>query len=182
MAEPRLFALVAEFNSPEALLDATKKARKAGFTRMEAYSPFPVDGVAEAIGFKERWISLITLGGGITGAVVAYAMQLYINWDFPLNIGGRPLFPPAAFLLITFELLVLFAVLSCIISMLALNGLPRLNHPIFDVEGFRLASSDKFFLAVMARDRSFDPKKTRAFLEGLKPIAVSEAPLSGAPE
>ncbi|HWE48129.1 MAG TPA: DUF3341 domain-containing protein [Caulobacteraceae bacterium] len=177
-----LFALVAEFNNPDALLEATRQARAKGFTRIEAYSPFPVEGVAEAIGFKERWISLITLAGGIVGALVGYGMQVYVNLDYPLNIGGRPQIAPPAFMLITFELLVLFSVLACIISMLALNGLPRLNHPIFDVEGFRLASSDKFFLAVMADDHKFDPKATRRFLEGLSPIAVNEAPLSGAPE
>ncbi|HEY3811977.1 MAG TPA: DUF3341 domain-containing protein [Caulobacteraceae bacterium] len=182
MAEPRLFALVAEFDRPEALLNAAKQAHAEGFTRVEAYSPFPVEGVSEALGFKERWISLITLAGGIVGALAAYGMQVYVNYDFPLNIGGRPLTPPPAFMLITFELLVLFSVLACIVSMLALNGLPRLNHPIFDVEGFRLASADKFFLAVMADDARFEPEATRQFLEGLKPVAVSQAPLSGVPE
>jgi hypothetical protein len=186
MSEPGpehvLYGLLAEFDQPQRLLDAVKHAKEAGFTRLEAFSPFPVDGVAEALGFHDRRVALATLIGGIAGAAVGYGMQVYVNLDFPLNIGGRALIAPPAFALITFELLVLFAVSACVGAMLWLNGLPRLHHPVFGVESFHLASSDKFFLAIFANDPKFELRSTRTFLERLHPLRVDEAPFAEEPE
>lgn len=167
-----IFGLLAEFDRPERLVDAARQAHRAGFRRIDAYSPFPVEGLAEAIGFRDRRVPWLTLAGGVFGAVLGYGMQVYTSHAYPIGIGGRPLVAPPAFLLITFELMVLFAVLSAIVGMLALNRLPRLHHPLFDVEAFHLASSDKFFLLVFGNDRRFDRDETRRFLEGLKPVRI----------
>ncbi|HEY3951073.1 DUF3341 domain-containing protein [Phenylobacterium sp.] len=179
MAERGLYGLVAEFDRAEALLEAARRARKAGYRRFEAYSPFPIDGLAEAVAFHEPWVPLATLLGGMAGAALGFGMQAYTSLDFPIDIGGRPTIAPPAFALITFELMVLGAVLSGVATMLLRNGLPRLSHPLFDIETFHLASLDKFFLVIEARDSKFS-KRTRAFLEGLGPVRIDEAPLSEA--
>lgn len=168
------FALVAEFRTGEALAAAARAAVTGGYTRLEAYSPFPVEGVAETLGFREAKIPLLTLAGGLIGAAGGFGLQVWTNLDFPLNVGGRPLIAVPDFMLITFELMVLGAVLACIGGMLLLNRLPRLHHPIFDTPGFGLASSDRFFLAVFADDPRFDA--ARDFLAGLKPVAIAETP------
>lgn len=186
MLEPtpreEVFGLLAEFGEAERLSVGVEKARDAGYRKMDAYSPFPVDGVAEALGFRDRRVPLLTLAGGIFGAALGYGMQVYTNLDFPINIGGRPLVAPPAFMLITFELMVLFAVLFSIFGMLALNHLPRLNHPLFGVKDFHLASSDKFFLVIFGNDAQFDKERTRDFLEGLDPIRVETVMHSEEPE
>jgi hypothetical protein len=179
---PRLYGLVAQFDRPETLLTAIERARAEGFRDVEAFSPFPVDGLAEAVGFRERWLAPITLAGGLAGAAVGYGMQVYTNLDFPLNIGGRPLVAPAAFALITFELMVLFAVLACIGAMLLLNRLPRLHHPLFEIDAFHFATSDRFFLAILSSDPKFDPPRTRRFLQSLRPISIDDAPITGPSE
>lgn len=177
MAEPApstgLFGMLAEFDRPERLIDAVDKARGAGFCELEAYSPFPIEGLAERLDFKDRRIPLLTLLGGILGAAVGYGMQVYANLAFPIDIGNRPLVATPAFLLITFELTVLFAVLFAIGGMLALNHLPRLHHPLFDLDEFHLASSNKFFLLIFGNDPLFEEDRTRSFLEALAPIHVS---------
>ncbi len=176
------FALVAEFRSGQALLAAAREAAKVGYTRVEAYSPFPVEGVAETLGFREAKVPLFTLAGGVIGAAAGFGLQVWTNLDFPLDVGGRPLISVPAFMLITFEVMVLVAVLSGIGGMLALNGLPRLNHPIFDTPGFGLASTDRFFLAVFADDPRFDAGGVQDFLAGLEPIAVVATPRPEATE
>ncbi|KGM35763.1 membrane protein [Inquilinus limosus MP06] len=165
---------MAEFRTPEHLLEAAKQARKAGFRRIDATSPFPVEGLAEVLGFRDNRVPLLTLAGGAFGALLGYGMQVFTNHDFPLDVGGRPLVAPPAFTLITFELMVLFAVLAGITGMLALNRLPRLNHPLFEVETFRLDSPDAFFLIVFADDPRFD--RARRFLEELDPVRVDAVP------
>jgi hypothetical protein len=114
----------------------------------------------------------LTLLGGIVGAGLGYGMQVYTNRAFPIDIGNRPLVTPPGFMLITFELMILFAVLFSICGMLALNHLPRLNHPLFDVRSFDLASTDKFFLVLLSNDPKFDRERTRAFLNNLKPVRI----------
>ncbi len=166
------FGLMAEFDAAEHLLDAIGKARAAGFRRLDAYSPFPVEGMAEALGFRDGRVPWLTLAGGIFGAALGFGMQVYTNLDYPLDIGGRPLVAVPAFMLITFELMVLFAVLFAIGGMLVLNHLPRLHHPVFELENFHLASSDKFFLLVFGDDAAFDIDETRRFLETLDPVRV----------
>jgi hypothetical protein len=171
-----LYGLLAEFNGPQALVRAAERARAEGFRRFDAFTPFPVEGLAEAIGFRDGRVPLWTLLGGTIGAAIGYGMQVFVNLDYPIDVGGRPLIAPPAFMLITFELLVLFAVLFSIGAMLVLNRLPRLHHPLFGVEAFHLASSDKFFLVIFSSDSRFDPERTRRFLEELRPVRVEAVP------
>lgn len=186
MREPRpgndLFGLLAEFDRPERLVEAVKRARKAGFLAMEAYSPYPVEELTEALGFKENIVPWLTLAGGVFGAALGYGLQLYTNYAYPIEIGGRPLYAWQSFMLITFELTVLFAVLSAIFGMLLLNRLPRLHHPLFDIEAFQLARSDKFFLVIMSNDDRFHPKRTRTFLDKLNPVRVEAVEHTEQPE
>jgi Protein of unknown function (DUF3341) len=167
-----VFGLMAEFDRPERLLDAVKRTRGARYRTLDAYTPFPIEGLAEALGFKDRRVPILTLIGGIGGAAIGFGMQVYTNLSFPIDIGNRPLVAVPAFMLITFELAVLGAVLLGIGGMLALNRLPRLHHPVFDVESFHLASSDKFFLVIFSTDKKFDADGTRAFLSSLKPRRI----------
>jgi hypothetical protein len=171
-----LYALVAEFDRPDALLDAVRQARAKGFDHIEAFSPFPVEGLAEALGFQERAIAPMMLAGGIVGAASGFGLQVYTNLDFPLNVGGRPLIAWPAFMLVTFELMVLGAVCAAIAGMLLLNRLPRLHHPMFEIAEFHFATSDKFFLAILAQDDGFDEIAARRFLKSLKPLRMAEAP------
>jgi hypothetical protein len=173
---------MAEFDRPERLIDAVRRTREAGFERVDAHTPFPIEGLAEELGLRDQRVPWLTLLGGILGAAAGYGLQVYTNHAFPLDIGNRPLIAPAAFMLITFELLVLGAVLFAIGGMLSLNHLPRLNHPLFDVDSFRLASTDKFFLVVLSNDPQFDPRRTRAFLRGLHPVRVDPVGQTEEPE
>jgi hypothetical protein len=174
-AGSNLYALVAEFDRPEALKVAVERARKHGFTHIEAFSPFPVEGLAEALDFRESAIAPVMLGGAIVGALAGFLIQVGANLDFPLNIGGRPVVSVPAFLLITFELMVLGAVCSMILAMLLLNRLPRLHHPLFEIPSFHFATADKFFLAILADDPDFDRAKVRRFLNSLDPVTVEAA-------
>ena len=176
MAERAVFALVAEFNDAETLLDAVRRAREAGYTRFEAFSPFPIEGLKEALGFSEPWVPLATLLGGIAGAAIGFLMQVYTSLDYPIDIEGRPTVAPQAFMLITFELMVLFAVTACIVAMLLLNRLPKLSHPVFELERFGLASLDRFFLVIDAADEKFDRAKSRALLKRLGAVSVEAMP------
>ena len=169
-----LYGYLAEFEQPEQLLAAARTAFKAGYREMDAYSPFPVEGVAEAIGFKKTRVALVVLIGGLTGAVTAYGMQYYSAvWDYPLNIGGRPLHSWPSFIPITFELTVLFAALSAVFGMLLMNGLPKPYHPVFNAPAFKLASQTRFFLCLQASDPAFG-ESTKGFLESLRPLAIHE--------
>jgi hypothetical protein len=186
MHEPRssdeYFGLLAEFKDAEKLLESAKQARQARFRRIDAYSPFPIEGLAETLGFHDNRVPILTAIGGICGALVGYFMQVYTNRAFPIDIGGRALVAPPAFALITFELAVLFAVLAAIGGMLALNRLPRLHHPIFEAKRFHLASSDRFFLIIFSNDPQFDRDRTRRFLESLEPARVTLIGRSEEPE
>ncbi len=186
MREPRpgsdLFGLLAEFDKPERLVEAVKRARKAGFLAMEAYSPYPVEELSGALGFEENIIPWLTLAGGIFGAASGYGLQLYTNHAYSIEIGGRPLYAWQSFMLITFEMTVLFAVLTAIFGMLILNRLPRLHHPLFDIEAFDFANSDRFFLVIFSNDRRFHPKRTRVFLAHLDPVRMEAIEHTEQPE
>ena len=186
MREPRpthgVYGLLAEFRTAEALVEAAKRARAAGYECIEAFSPFPIDEMPVAIGFRSVTVPLACLIGGILGCVGGFLMQVYATRDFPLNIGGRPLIPPEAFALITFELTVLGAVGGAVFAMLVANRLPRLNHPIFEAPSFHLASIDKFFLLIQANDPKSDEAGVRGFLEGLKPVSIEAPPFTEEPE
>src|SRR5437868_719651 len=147
---------MAEFSEPEQLLHVARAAYRAGYRKMDAYSPYAVEGVAEAIGFQSTKVPLIVLLGGICGALTAYAMQWYSAViDYPLNVGGRPLHSWPSFIVITFEVTVLFGAIAGLIGMLWLNGLPKPYHPVFNVPGFKLATQTRFFLCIEARDALF---------------------------
>lgn len=174
-ATPAVYGLIAEFDDPDTLLRATEKAHESGYRTMDAYSPFPVHGLAEAMGVRKTAVSFITLVGGLTGAATGFGMQYFAHViHYPYDIGGKPLNSWPSFMPITFELTILFAAFAALGSMLALNGLPRPHHPIFNAKRFERASSDGFFLCIERTDAQYDTEQTRSFLEGLGPVEVSE--------
>jgi hypothetical protein len=170
-----LFGLAAEFNSAEAVLSAARRVHAAGYRRCDAFSPFPVDGLPEAIGFEKTGVPMIVGIGGLIGAGGGFFMLWFANViNYTWNIGGRPPNSWPAFIPITFELGVLFASLAAVVGMLALNRLPMPYHPMFNLPSFSLASKDKFFIVIESSDPQFNLNATRAFLEELKPVAVME--------
>ena len=170
-----LYGVMAEFREPHELLRAARAAYAAGYRKMDAYSPYEVEGVAEAIGFRKTRVPLVVLLGGICGAITAYGMQWYSAViDYPLNVGGRPLHSWPAFIPITFELTVLFAALAGVFGMLAMNGLPKLYHPVFNAPEFKLASQTRFFLCIEARDHVFRADEVRQFFDSLGAEKVME--------
>jgi hypothetical protein len=174
---PPLYGLMAEFETPTELLRATRQAYATGYRRMDAYSPFPVPEVAEALGAHHDRVNLITLVGGLMGGISAYLLQYWINTiAYPLNVGGRPFHSWPAFIIVTFEMTVLFAGAAALFGMLALNGLPLPHHPVFNAPGFESATRDRFFLCIESVDPRFELADTRRFLDGLNPIRVVEVP------
>ncbi len=175
--EPRVYGLLAEFRQPEDLLAATEATRAAGYRRIDAYTPFPVHGLSEAIGLRQTRIPLIVLVGGIIGALAGFGLQYwYETMHYPMDVGGRPHNSWPNFIVITFECTILFASLSAVLGMLALNGLPQPYHPLFNVPSFELASRSHFFLCIEARDPKFDLDAARVFLERLHPLAIYVVP------
>ena len=169
------WGLMAEFASADALLAAARAAREAGYRHAEAYSPFPVDGLAETLGSARNRIPLFTFLGGLVGGSGGYFMQWYSAVvDYPVDIAGRPLHSWPMFVPVSFELAVLGAALAAVLSFLASSGLPRLRHPLFASPDFELASRNRFFLCLRSDDAAFDAQQARALLEGLKPIACVE--------
>jgi hypothetical protein len=172
-----LYGLVAEFADAQALCAAARHVRAHGYTRAEAYSPFPVDGLDEVLGAPRDWVAPAALLGGILGGAGAYFLQWYAAVvDYPVNIGGRPLHSWPAFIPATFELTILGAALAAVVAMLALNGLPQLYHPLFEVDEFELASRNRFFLCLPAHDPVFAPGPARALLEERGPLLLREVP------
>ena len=172
-ARPSIYGLMAEFESPADLLSAAERAYEEGYRRMDGYTPFPVHGLAEALGFHRTRLPLLVFLGGIAGCVGGYGLQYWISAiDYPLNIGGRPLNSWPAFIPVTFELTILLAALAAVLGMLALNRLPMPYHPVFNVPAFELASRNRFFLCIESIDPKFDRGETKHFLESLKPHAV----------
>ena len=173
---PGLYGMIAEFDDSEALLAAVRRTREEGYRNMDAYTPFPVHGMAEALEFEDNRLPWLIFLGGLGGAAGGYALQYYINViDLPLNIGGKPLHAWPNFIPATFETTILLASFAAVFGMLFLNGFPRPHHPIFNAKRIELASQDKFFLCVEADDPRFDARGTRLFLERLPGVRhVSE--------
>jgi len=172
-----VYGLMAEFETPTEVLVAAKKAFAEGYRNMDAYSPQPVHGLAEAIGFKKNRVALVCLVGGLLGLATGIGLQEWINLTaYPLNIGGRPLNSWPSFIIVCFELTILFGGLSACLGMFAMNGLPMPYHPVFNVAEFASATRDRFFLCIEAVDPKFDMTTTRSFLESLAPASIAEVP------
>jgi len=172
-----VYGLMAEFDSAKDLVEAAHKAHAEGYQKLDAYSPFPIEGLAEAIGFHKNGVALVVLIGGLIGGLSAFALQYWVAViTYPTNVGGRPYFSWPSFVIIIFELTILFGGLSAVIGMLALNGLPMPYHPVFNVPEFAKASENKFFLVVFASDPKYDAARTRSFLSALSPRMIAEVP------
>jgi hypothetical protein len=176
--EPQtVYGIMAEFTDPDALIEATQHAYDRGYRLMEAYTPFPVDGLAEALGFHRNRVPGVVFIGGLLGGIGGFFMQWFSAVvHYPLDVGGRPFNSWPAFIPITFELTVLSAAISAVLAMFWFNGLPRPHHPVFNVPSFALASRNRFFLCLQARDPLFEPNSARLFLEEFRPKTISVVP------
>lgn len=171
----RLYGLMAEFDNPTDAVAAARRAYEEGYRRIDAFSPYPIHELSDAIGFRKNRLPLIVLIGGIIGGLGGFLLQYYVHViDYPLNVGGRPLNSWPSFIPITFETTILIAALSAVLGMLALNGLPHPYHPVFNSPRFALATRDKFFLLIEARDPKFDHGATAEFLRSLNAQEVSD--------
>jgi hypothetical protein len=172
---PGLYGLMAEFDSPDALVAASRRAHQAGYRRLDAYTPFPIEELHEALGFHHTRVPLLVLIGGIVGGLTGYGLEYWVSTTaYPLNIGGRPFHSWPSFIPVTFEMTVLFAALTAVFGMLALNKLPMPYHPVFNAPRFALATRDRFFLCIEAADAKFDAADTRRFLESCGPREVND--------
>jgi len=172
-----IYGLMAEFANPTDLVLAARRANEAGYRRMDGYSPFPVEELSDAIGFHKDNVSLVVLIGGLVGGSIGYLMQWWISAiSYPINVGGKPYHSWPAFIVVTFEMSVLFAGVAAVLGMLALNGLPMPYHPVFNSSRFAFATRDRFFLCIEARDPLFDRVQTMNFLRSLSPYDVTEIP------
>ena len=158
--------LMAEFDSGAALVAGIRALRAAGLSRLDAFTPYEVAGLQDAIGVRRSRLTWIALAAGLAGGGGAYLLQWWINViDYPLNIGGRPYHSAPAFIPITFEMSVLFASAAALISALVLGGLPQLWHPVFEIDGFDRATIDRFWVAIGVGDSALDRARDTAALE-----------------
>ena len=174
MTKP-VYGVMAEFDTPTDLVNATRAAHQRGYRKLDAYSPFPIEELSDVLHLHRNKLPLIVLIGGIIGGITGYMLQYFVTvMYYPINIAGRPLHSWPQYIIITFELTILFASLSAVVGMLALCGLPMPYHPVFNVPRFALASHDRFFLCIEATDPMFDRKQTSEFLGTLAPKEVSD--------
>ena len=172
---PAIYGVMAEFDDPTAVVVATRRAYEEGYRRMDAYSPYPIEALSEAVGPHKERLPLIVLIGGIIGMIGGYGLQYYVSViNYPLNVGGKPLHSWPAYIPITFETTVLGAAMAAIFGMLALNGLPEPYHPVFNAPNFALATRDRFFLVIESRDPKFDREATTGFLRSLGAQEVAD--------
>jgi hypothetical protein len=172
---PPIYGLMAEFPSADALVAAAHQVHEAGFQKVDAFTPYPIEAVSEALALPRSKVPLLVLVGGLLGGLGGYMLQYWSQViRYPMNIGGRPVHSWPSFIVPTFECTILGAALTAVIGMILLNGLPLPYHPVFNVPRFALASRDRFFLVIEAVDPKFDPDATRSFLAGLNASEVSE--------
>jgi len=172
---PAIHGILAEFLTPDAVVGAAERVRAAGYTKVDGYSPYPMEELAHALGLRRSLMPRLVLGGGLAGLLGGYGLVYWTSViDYPLNIGGRPFHAWPSFIIPTFETTILLAAVTAVFGMLALNGLPRPYHPVFNVKAFEGASQDRFFLCVESEDPRFDQEETRHFLETLGASAVTE--------
>lgn len=172
---PKIYGLLAEFDSPSQITEAARQTYAAGYRKIDAYSPFPIEELWEAIGFHRTKLPQLVFLGGILGGIGGFVMQYYMAAvDYPINVGGRPLLSWPSFIPITFETTILLAAFTAVFGMIILNGLPQPYHPVFNVPSFALASRDRFFLMIENVDPKFDPQRTRDFLLSLGAREVSD--------
>jgi hypothetical protein len=170
-----VYGIMAEFDNPSDLLAATERAYRAGYRKMDAYSPYPIEELADALGFHKTRVPMIVLVGAILGGLSGYLLQYWVSAvSYPINVGGRPFQSWPAFIIVTFEMTILFGGISAVVGMLALNGLPSPYHPVFNNPRFTAASRDRFFLCIEAADPKFDRISTGTFLMGAKAVDVTE--------
>lgn len=171
--DKKLYGLMAEFDSATELVDAARATRDAGFIKTDAFSPFPIHEMDEALGIKRSILPLLVFFGGVAGLMLGISLQVFVHYiDYPLNIGGRPYLSWILFVPPAYELTILLAGFTAVFGMLFLNGLPRPYHPVFNVPRFALATREKFFLLIEAADDKYEYAETKAFMEGLKPQEV----------
>ena len=175
MSRPAIYGLLAEFHHADAIVEAAHDVHAAGYRKLDAYTPYPIEELIEALHIGRSRVPRIVLAGGITGLLAGWGLQYWSSViEYPLNIGGRPLNSWPAFIVPSFETTVLFSALAAVVGMLALSGLPQPYHPVFNVPGFALASQNRFFICVEATDPKFDREGTREFLKGLGAVEVTE--------
>ena len=172
---PKLYGLLAEFDTATAIVDAARQARDAGYVKVDAFTPFPIHELDGALRLPRTKLPWIVLGGGLAGMLGGFALQYWASAiEYPMNIGGRPNASWPAFVVPAYETTILLASITAVVAMIALNGLPRPHHPLFNVARFSSASADRFFLCIEAVDPKFEISGTRTFLKGLKPLEVSD--------
>lgn len=170
-----LYGVMAEFDNPTELVAAARRSYEAGYRRINGYSPYPIEELWEAIGFHKTGLPLIVLIGGIVGGLGGFLMQYYLSvFDYPLNVGGKPLNSWPAFIPITFECTILAAAFAAVFGMLALNKLPQPYHPVFNAPNFALATRDHFFLVIEANDPKYDHDEVVTFMKDLGPKEVTD--------
>ena len=176
MSRPRgVYGVMAEFEDPTALVNAAQAAYRKGFRKLDAYTPFPIEELSEVLHLHRNKLPLIVLLGGLTGGLSGYLLQYFVTVIyFPINVAGRPLHSWPSYIIITFELTILFAAIAAVLGLLGLCGLPMPYHPVFNVSRFSAASRDRFFLCIEATDPLFDVENTSRFLESMEPKEVSE--------
>jgi hypothetical protein len=175
---PKLYGVMAQFDNPSTLVAAARETYAAGYRQVNGYSPFPIEELSDAIGFKRTTLPLIVLAGGIIGGVGGFFMQYWMEViDYPINVGGKPFNSWPAFIPITFECTVLVAAFAAVLGMLALNKLPQPYHPVFNAPNFALATRDSFFLVIESKDSKFDHDEVMKFLKSLEARDVCDVEL-----
>ncbi len=175
MSAAKLYGLMAEFENPTELVEAARRTREAGYRRLDAYTPYPIEALTEALEIHDHRLPALVLAGGILGGLAGYALCYWTSViDYPLMIGGKPFHSAPAFIVPTFEMTILFAAFAAVLGMLGLNGLPMPYHPVFNAPRFAMASRDRFFLCIETIDPMFDHDETWAFLTRLSPRVVMD--------